>query len=62
MVYKEPKSSFVMVVKEKQCLDPTMVGLKEAVLRKFVDSFSQERNSVLRYQGRLCVPNINDLK
>ncbi|WMV41696.1 hypothetical protein MTR67_035081 [Solanum verrucosum] len=36
--------------------------LKEAVLRKSVEAFSQGGDGVLRYQGRLCVPNVDDLR
>ncbi|WMV18493.1 hypothetical protein MTR67_011878 [Solanum verrucosum] len=49
-------------VKATQCLDPTLVELKEAILRKFVEAFSQGGDGVLRYQGRLCVPNVDDLR
>ena len=36
--------------------------LKESVLRKLNVSFSLGRDGVLRYQGRLCVPNVDGLK
>ncbi|WMV59013.1 hypothetical protein MTR67_052398 [Solanum verrucosum] len=49
-------------VKAKQGLDPILVELKEAVLKKFVEAFSQVGDGVLRYQCRLCVPNVNDLR
>ncbi|TMW94798.1 hypothetical protein EJD97_009786 [Solanum chilense] len=35
--------------------------LKESILGKFNESFSQ-RNGVLRYQGRLCVSDVDDLR
>ncbi|WMV41068.1 hypothetical protein MTR67_034453 [Solanum verrucosum] len=62
MVHKGSKLSFVADVKAKQCLDPTLVEMKEAVLRKSVEAFSQGGDGVLRYQGRLCVPNVDDLR
>ncbi|KAH0709210.1 hypothetical protein KY284_010637 [Solanum tuberosum] len=34
----------------------------EAVLKKSVEAFSQGGDVVLRYQGRLCVPNVDDLR
>jgi len=53
MVHNGSKSSFVVDVKAKQGLDPILVKLKEAVLLKFVEAFSQGGGGVLRYQGRL---------
>ncbi|WMV13916.1 hypothetical protein MTR67_007301 [Solanum verrucosum] len=58
----EEESSFVADVKANQCLDPTLVELKEVVLRKFVEALSQGGDGVLCYQGRLCVPNVGDLR
>ncbi|WMV19134.1 hypothetical protein MTR67_012519 [Solanum verrucosum] len=60
MVHNGSESSFVMDVKAKQGLDPILVELKETVLKKFVETFSQGGDGVLRYQGRLCVPNVDD--
>ncbi|WMV08347.1 hypothetical protein MTR67_001732 [Solanum verrucosum] len=62
MVHTGSKSSFVENVKPKQGLDPTLVELKEVVLKKFLEAFSQGRDSVLSYQGRLCVPNVDDFR
>ncbi|WMV09771.1 hypothetical protein MTR67_003156 [Solanum verrucosum] len=56
------ESSFVSDVKAKQSLDPILVELKEVVPKKFVKAFFQGGNGVLRYQGRLCVPNVDDLR
>ena len=36
--------------------------LKELVLGNFNKSFSLGGDGVLRYQGRLCVPNVDDLR
>ncbi|WMV09417.1 hypothetical protein MTR67_002802, partial [Solanum verrucosum] len=48
--------------KAKQGLDPTLVKLKEAVLKKSVEAFSQMGDGEFRYHGRLCVPNADDLR
>ena len=48
-------------VESKQHLDPLLMELKESSLRKSNESFSQGGNGVLRYQARLCVPDVNDL-
>ena len=39
-----------------------MMELKESVLGKLNESFSLRWDGVLRYQGRLCVPNVDDLR
>ena len=36
--------------------------LKELVLIKPNESFSLGGDGVLRYQGRLCIPNVNGLR
>ncbi|WMV41179.1 hypothetical protein MTR67_034564, partial [Solanum verrucosum] len=36
--------------------------LKESVLNKSVEAFSQGRDGVRRYQGRLCVPDVDGLR
>ncbi|WMV36821.1 hypothetical protein MTR67_030206 [Solanum verrucosum] len=51
-----------MDVKPKQCLDPALVEFKEMVLRKFVEASAKGEICVFCYQGRLCVPNIDDLR
>ncbi|KAH0685610.1 hypothetical protein KY290_017106 [Solanum tuberosum] len=62
MVHNGSKSSFVTDVKAKQGLDPILVELKEAVLKKSVEAFSQGGDKVLRYQGQLCVPTVDELR
>ena len=49
-------------MKEKQYLDASLVRLKKSVKDQKVEVFSQGGDSVLRLQGRLCVPNVNDLR
>ncbi|WMV45659.1 hypothetical protein MTR67_039044, partial [Solanum verrucosum] len=38
------------------------VELKESVLKKFVEAFSQGGDGVIRYEGRLCVPDVDGLR
>ncbi|XP_015164045.1 uncharacterized protein [Solanum tuberosum] len=61
MVHHCSESSLVVEVKSKQHLDTTLMELTESVLDKSVEAFSQGRDGVLRYQGRLCVPDVDDL-
>lgn len=56
------KGGVVADVKAKQGLDQTLVELKKVVLKMSVEAFSQGRDGILRYQGRLCVPNVDDLR
>ncbi|WMV50287.1 hypothetical protein MTR67_043691, partial [Solanum verrucosum] len=49
-------------VKAKQSHDQILVELKEAALKKSVEVFSQRGDGVLMYQGRLFVPNVDDLR
>ncbi|WMV08068.1 hypothetical protein MTR67_001453 [Solanum verrucosum] len=46
-------------VKSKQGLDPNLVELKETMLKKSIEAFSQRGDDVLRYQGRVrCISPI----
>ena len=47
--------------KSKQHLDPLLMKLKESVCSKFSKSLSLG-DGVIRYQGRLCVPDVDDLR
>ncbi|WMV59443.1 hypothetical protein MTR67_052828, partial [Solanum verrucosum] len=49
-------------VKSKKDLDPILFELKEVVLKKSVEAFSQGGNGVLRFQGPLCVPDVDGLR
>ena len=62
MVYDNSESSLFVEIKSKQHLDPILMELKESVLSKYNESFSQGVDGVLRYQGRLCVPDVDDLR
>ncbi|WMV25474.1 hypothetical protein MTR67_018859 [Solanum verrucosum] len=62
MVHNGSESSFVEDLEAKKGLDLTLVELKEMMVKKSVEDFSQGGDGVLRYQGRLCVPNVDDLR
>ena len=49
-------------MKSKKHLDPSFIELNKSLLSKFNESFSLEWDGVLRYQRRLCVPNMDDLR
>ncbi|WMV54654.1 hypothetical protein MTR67_048039 [Solanum verrucosum] len=49
-------------VKEKQDQDPILLKLKANVHKQKVLAFEQGGDSVLRYQGRLCVPRVDELQ
>ena len=53
------ESSLVVEVKEKQERDPIFLELKGAVNNQRVEVFSQGGDGVLRYQGRLCVLEVD---
>ena len=56
------KSSLVVDVKEKKDSDPILLELKGEVNNQRVEVFSQGGDGVLRYQGRLCVPYVGELR
>ncbi|WMV46280.1 hypothetical protein MTR67_039665 [Solanum verrucosum] len=62
MVHNCSESSFVGDVKSKQSLDLTLLKLKEVVLKKSVEAFSEERDGLLQYRDCLCVSNVDDLR
>ncbi|KAH0642150.1 hypothetical protein KY290_033750 [Solanum tuberosum] len=61
-VHNGSKSSLVMEVKENQVSDPILLQLKGAVHQHRVEDFSQGEDGVLRYQGRLYVPKVGELR
>ena len=61
-VHNGAESSLVVEVKEKQESDPILLELKGAVNNKRVKVFSQGGDGGLRYQGRLCVPDVGELR
>ena len=56
------ESSLVVEVKEKQDSDPILHELKGAVHNQRVDIFSQGGDGVLHYLGRLCFPDMGELR
>ena len=61
-VHPSSKSSLVVEVKEGKHLDPLLMELKESVLIKMNESFTLGGDGILRYQDRLCVPDVDDLR
>lgn len=61
MIHNASESSFENDVKAKQRLDPTLVELKEVMLKKSVEVLSQGGDDVLRCQGHFCVLNVDEL-
>ena len=51
-----------MDVKEKQDNDPMLLEVKGAIHNKRVEVFSHGKDGVLRYQGRLCIPDMGELR
>ena len=51
-----------MEVKEKRDSDPIFLDLKGVVHNQRVEIFSQGGYSVLHYRGRLCVPDVGELR
>ena len=49
-------------MKEKQDRDPSLVKLKESVKDQKVEVFFQGGDGVLHCQGRLCVPDVDNLR
>ncbi|WMV46708.1 hypothetical protein MTR67_040093 [Solanum verrucosum] len=62
VVMNGAKTSLVSKVKEKQDQDLILLELKATVHKQKVMAFEQEGDSVLRYQGRLCVPRVDELQ
>ncbi|XP_070002489.1 uncharacterized protein [Nicotiana sylvestris] len=63
IVQNRVESSLVTEVKEKQFNDPLLAQLKEWIHKHKTTSFSFGMNDgTLRYQGRLCVPDIDSLR
>ena len=49
-------------VKEKQDSDPILLELNGALHNQSVEVFSQRGDGVLCYHGRLCVPDVGELR
>ena len=53
--------SLVVEVKEGHHLDFLLIELKDSMLVKMNNCFALVDDIILRYQDRLCVPDVNDL-
>ncbi|XP_070034544.1 uncharacterized protein [Nicotiana tomentosiformis] len=63
IVQNRTKSSLVVEVKDKQYNDPLLVQLKEGIHKyKTMSFYLGMDHGSLRYQGRLCVPNVDGLR
>ncbi|XP_055822073.1 uncharacterized protein LOC129890566 [Solanum dulcamara] len=62
LVHSGSELSLVVDVKAKQDNDSVMVELKKSVAKRTTEAFFQKGDSVLCYQGRLCVPNVDGLR
>ena len=51
-----------MEVKEKKDSDPILLEFKGTVHNQRVEVFSQGRDGVLCYKGRLCFPDAGNLR
>lgn len=56
------KSSLVAESKKKLVLDPILIKINRDVGQQKIVDFDIGGNGILRYQDRLCVPDINDLR
>ncbi|XP_070050015.1 uncharacterized protein [Nicotiana tomentosiformis] len=62
LVQNTAKSSFVTEVKERQHEDPELIKLRESIPQQRQPLFELIGDGVLRYQGRLCVPSVGELR
>ena len=62
IVQNGEESSWVVEVKEKQESDPILLELQNVVHNQRVEVFFQGEDGVLCYQGRLCVPDVGELR
>ena len=62
IVQNGAESSLVVEVKEKQGSDPILLILKNVVHNQRVEVFSHGGDGVLLYKGRLCVPDVGELR
>ncbi|XP_069150243.1 uncharacterized protein [Solanum lycopersicum] len=61
-VHSRSESSFVVDVKANQHLNPVLMELKDSILSKLNELFSLEGDGLLRYQNRLYMPTIDNLR
>ena len=61
-VHPSSESSVIVEVKKGQHLDAVLMEMKDSVLLKMHESFALGDDGILRYQNRLCVPDVDDLR
>ena len=61
-VHPSFESSLVVEVKQGQHLDPMLMELKDSMLIKMNESVALRGDDILRYQDRLCLPYVDDLR
>ena len=62
VVHHNFESLLVVEVKSKQHLDKSLMDLTELVLGKLNKAFSLVVDGALRYQGRFCIPKVDELR
>ena len=62
IVHELAKSSLCAEVKEKQVEDPILMQIKKDMGQIKVMSLEIGGDGILRFQGRLCIPNIDGLR
>ena len=58
----ELKPTLIDQIKEAQKGHESIEGIKRKISLEKAPGFSEDAEGVLRYNGRLCVPNVKDLK
>ena len=61
-IHPSSESSLVIKVKKGQHLDPVLMELKDSMLFKMNESFDLGGDGILRYQDRMCVRDVDDLR
>ena len=62
LVNPSSESSLVVLVKKGQQLYLMLIELEDSVLLNMNESFDFGGDNVLRYQDKLCVPDVDDLQ
>ena len=56
------KPTLLERIMQSQRSDPYLIGVNEEVDSKKVTNFEVSSNSVITFQGRLCVPDVDNLR
>ena len=62
MVHHNSDSSLVVEIKSMQYLDPLLLDLRNSLLVRSTSYSPKGVDAVDRYKGRLCVPDVEDLR